>query len=1226
MKKVISIILMIIIAFRNISMTVCGEENTNLMAVTIPIISNSQIDKIDAYVNMNTLENETQIFITTNDFSNLMQMEEILNNETNTVWNKGFNYFVLDKQKTILKVYYIIGSETIIDIKKVISSKEVETFKCQYINNIYYIDMQSAFQYLHIDYDCNFEINSDKYIAINCIDTLDMLQKEYISNLNLYRYSYVVDRNEVNKSKGIKILDENGLDIFGLVYDIEKERENISVDEYYKCLNIGLVEEGLEWLDYESDSIEYVVLDKKLQKGADKFQQYIIDELKSIDSNTLKSVGTLESIVNGIGHIITLTGIAIDTLDVEVEREQEKYIIETIFNDIKKTEYTQEYFSLLSNSILQEYQYYAVEDNVDINNRKEFSEYMKNHKYAYRNGVRYNDTDIIRNTAILLYSDFCSYLNGEEYAKHIDINAFIEHYFNIMETTISLGFNLDSTEVASQYAIANDCYSFFIENNKDEFTWWQSLTDYSDNIITSYNFYNLRNAFLNVNSTSNLLSKDSLIGSQKMEIMMLKALLKASESNPDFITDNQKQEIETSLKASSNLLFRLENCVVTYENNLPYKSIYNNSNNSELKLQNCNWLLDLNKNYDWHLDPTIEADDIIVSDSEKIDIYGFNANPFDEYSIVKQNGKYRFIKYDGTYISDKQYDKWYFSKPDVITLSSDNNENEISILGYDDNKIIYKTDSAGWGRQGFYMDNSTKDIYYIEYGSYYQYEENNNMAVQSADISIISSDKNQLGIEYNLNINNIGKYGIANNSGLVVDCVYDDACMNFGDNIIALEKDGKWGYFNKDGTQVIDFVCEPFESKILDVMWLHNHDDENVQHPYLSSYGYIPVKIDDQCGYYDTQGNEVIPCGTFEEVRPVHNGLAWVKKDGKWGVIELEDIEQEESKVEEISDLIIETGKLTNSDIKSEWTHVTSLDLEYPIFSTSDKELQNFLNTAITEKILSYMETNTDYNVNIFGGFEYDMSLNNYLSINASVSNVAEGANGFPYQCYTFFVDLQNRKVLILNELFSEPENVVYNEIATKTNQYISDNVKSALLSQTALSDYDYSNCKFILNKDNLIIIFNPYEVTVGNAGFINIEIPLSDLSLTCVVSEVRTKGFQNEDNFQTQNEPTEEQPDNATVSDYEILDAVNQYLEENQSHLGDWLSDSGAYCPAEYMASNSTNWSCPINNYEYKYSPTNYIAGSYPYYAFVDKETLTCTITANYYTEAEFDLSNYLN
>lgn len=894
-------------AFRNVSIIAYSEESTNLTMFTISILSNSRIEKIDAYVNINTLENNTEILITTNDFAILTQMEEVINNETNIIWNKGFNYFVLDKQNSTIKAYYINSSETIIDIKKIISSKEVETFKCQYINNTYYIDMQSAFQHLNIDYDCNFEIDSNKYIAINCIDTLDMLQKEYISNLNLYRYSYIMNKDEVNKSKAIKILDKNGLDIVGLVYDIEKERENISVDEYYKCLNIGLVEEGLEWLDYDSDSIEYIVLEKKLQKGADKFHQAIIDELKSIDSNTLKSVGTLESIVNGIGHIITMTGIAIDTLEVEIEREQEKYIIETIFNDIKKAEYTQEYFSLLSNSILQEYQYYAIEDNVDINNRKEFSEYMKNHKYAYRNGVRYNDTDIIRNTAILLYSDFCSYLNGEEYAKHIDINAFIEHYFDIMETTISLGFNLDSTEVASQYAIANDCYSFFVENNKDEFTWWQSLTNYSDNIITSYNFYNLRNAFLNVNSTSNIISKDSLIGSQKMEIMMLKALLKASESRPDFITDNQKKEIETSLKASSNLLFRLENCVDTYENNLSYNSIYNNSNNSKLKLQNCNWLLDLSNNYTWHLEPTIEAEDIIVSDDsfdvKKIDSDKKKSNT---YSFIERDGKYNFITYDG----DIVLKKWYlepriaeYGELGVYIESSINKKNDLGVMI----NISTEEYDGEWVNRGmaeavYYVypyDKKTSKIYHdMAIGTFphwgYECSNNcdNNSAILIQESDVIDNQNYGNNVDYN------GKYGSAYNNVVTISPIYDNGIMNVYNDIIAFKSGEKWGYFNgRTGKQVIDFIANEFESKY----YSQSQRGSNIyrkSRPYTYSDGYVAIKSDKGWTLYDDEGNIVINCGIFEEVRPVHNGLAWVKKDGKWGVIKLKDIEVTTSSTE----------------------------------------------------------------------------------------------------------------------------------------------------------------------------------------------------------------------------------------------------------------------------------------------------------------------------------------
>lgn len=610
-------------------------------------------------------------------------------------------------------------------------------------------------------------------------------------------------------------------------------------------------------------------------------------------------------------------------------------------------------------------------------------------------------------------------------------------------------------------------------------------------------------------------------------------------------------------------------------------------------------------NYTWHLEPTIEAEDIILSDIEKYAIFVPTANPFDEYSIVKQNGKYRFIKYDGTYISDKQYDKWYFSNPTAITCSSENDNYDcITILGgKKGNEISYKPHDAGWGKQGFYIDNKTKDVYGTEYGSSSIYNDEYNVVVQSADISITNNT---------LELNNIGKYGIANNNGLVVDCVYNDACMNIGDDIIALEKDGKWGYFNKDGTQIIDFICEPFESKILDVMWLHHHEDENISHPFLSSSGYIPVKINGKCGYYDTKGNEVIPCGTFEEVRPVHNGLAWVKKDGKWGVIELSI-----PKKEATNDLIVQTEKLTNNDIKSEWAHVTSLELEYPIFKTNNTELQNFLNVNVTNKILGFMETETDYNVFITGGFEYDMSINGYLSINGFFSNHPEGGNGYIGSFYyTFFVDLNNKKILTLKDLFSESEDVVYNEICQKANKYVKTGI---LLSKDSLNNYDYTNANFILTKDKLTLCFSPYEISTGAVGGVKIEIPVSDLNLSCTVSGIKTSGFKGE-----KDEPSEEKKESSSVSDYDIFKAVNKYLEENRSNLGIWLSDGNPYCPYEHMASNSTNWSCPINTDWDSYS-SNEMAGAYPHFAYVDKSALKCTLTANYETVVEFDLNDYI-
>lgn len=212
-----------------------------------------------------------------------------------------------------------------------------------------------------------------------------------------------------------------------------------------------------------------------------------------------------------------------------------------------------------------------------------------------------------------------------------------------------------------------------------------------------------------------------------------------------------------------------------------------------------------------------------------------------------------------------------------------------------------------------------------------------------------------------------------------------------------------------------------------------------------------------------------------------------------------------ETQTEPTSELKIETGKLSDSDIKSEWQHVVSLDFEYPIFTTSDNSLKEFLDTSVTNEILSYMATDSDYNLFISGGFEYDMSIDGYLSIDGWINNHPEGGQGYlGCENYTFFVDLKNRKVLSLKDLFSESEDLVYNEIREKAHNYSDKNV----VWESSLSNYDYENCKFLLNKDKLTLIFSPYEVSTGAVGSVEIEIPVSDINLTCVIPGVETNGF----------------------------------------------------------------------------------------------------------------------
>lgn len=88
-------------------------------------------------------------------------------------------------------------------------------------------------------------------------------------------------------------------------------------------------------------------------------------------------------------------------------------------------------------------------------------------------------------------------------------------------------------------------------------------------------------------------------------------------------------------------------------------------------------------------------------------------------------------------------------------------------------------------------------------------------------------------------------------------------------------------------------IANDFESKYYNKSKKDVNNAYRKIRPYTYSDGYVAVNSDKGWALYDESGNIVIGYGTFEEVRPVHNGLAWVKKDGKWGVIELEDIEQE---------------------------------------------------------------------------------------------------------------------------------------------------------------------------------------------------------------------------------------------------------------------------------------------------------------------------------------------
>ena len=129
------------------------------------------------------------------------------------------------------------------------------------------------------------------------------------------------------------------------------------------------------------------------------------------------------------------------------------------------------------------------------------------------------------------------------------------------------------------------------------------------------------------------------------------------------------------------------------------------------------------------------------------------------------------------------------------------------------------------------------------------------------------------------------KYAVWKDNKAVTKFEYDE-CGSLESGLLAAKKNGKWGYVDENGKTVI-----PFE---YDVSWKHYAspypDTDMGEYCYAATEGYVPLVKDGKWEMRNTENKVVIPSGTFEEILPVHNGRCWVKKNGKWGVIEFEKV------------------------------------------------------------------------------------------------------------------------------------------------------------------------------------------------------------------------------------------------------------------------------------------------------------------------------------------------
>lgn len=280
----------------------------------------------------------------------------------------------------------------------------------------------------------------------------------------------------------------------------------------------------------------------------------------------------------------------------------------------------------------------------------------------------------------------------------------------------------------------------------------------------------------------------------------------------------------------------------------------------------------------WIVEPSVEADDIqpVTYLNYACDKNGSYFNTaglqvYDKVSIIHKNGKVGLISYTGMNISNIEFSGISYVDRDEKYYKLEGEKYAIIQKHFEVEKVNIEEDFHFLGGQESYLIwvaelNALFDGQRPEYKAKVKY----NDVIAASYVSKIKKTS-----EYDFEAIEDGSYILINNGSPVNNQIYEDAGV-YSDEVIPLKLNGKWGYLDEKGSQVLPFEFDSCYENIYCGSVAYN-----------ASNGFIVVKKESQYAIYDLEGKLVIDYGTFEAIRPVYEGMAWVKQDGKWGVIGL---------------------------------------------------------------------------------------------------------------------------------------------------------------------------------------------------------------------------------------------------------------------------------------------------------------------------------------------------
>ncbi|MCH1783553.1 WG repeat-containing protein [Psychrobacter glaciei] len=251
-------------------------------------------------------------------------------------------------------------------------------------------------------------------------------------------------------------------------------------------------------------------------------------------------------------------------------------------------------------------------------------------------------------------------------------------------------------------------------------------------------------------------------------------------------------------------------------------------------------------------------------------VHGFGYPLLNEnvIAIFELDGKQGAINQAGKIIIPAQFDDIRRAN-DILFVS---NNDKVGIYDYQGN-MIQPVEFEFTMVNGFYSDNRWTNENWLSItknGKVGAIDKRGNIIVPTEfdDVEIIS--------ENTFKVSKNGKYGIHGINNLITPLKFD-YIANSLEGPTRVKLDGKWGYLDRsDSLMMVDYD-EAYDFSEGLAMVGNNQKQQFSQKDESKSWGYI-----------NTIGEEVISLH-YEDARPFEEGLAPVRLNGKWGVIDFQE-------------------------------------------------------------------------------------------------------------------------------------------------------------------------------------------------------------------------------------------------------------------------------------------------------------------------------------------------